>query len=95
MEKVKSGKLNRKWFWILMIVIWGIEIALLLVGRNPRQAISFERCVALLAVFVAYIAAIIMRLRDAGKSIAYMLVLLVFPIFMVVIGCWESEKTHI
>lgn len=94
MKKLKEGKLDRKWFWCIIIVMWVVIAALLLVRTNSRAPISDGRLLALTGLLVLYLAAIVMRLRDAGKSLGFLIVFCIFPLFIFVIGCWESEKPH-
>ncbi|MDE7223774.1 MAG: hypothetical protein K2O34_08360, partial [Acetatifactor sp.] len=61
MKKLKEGKLDRKWFWSIIIVIWVLAAVLFLVGNNPRTPISNSRLLALTVLLAFYLAAIVMR----------------------------------
>ena len=94
MKKLKEGKLDRKWFWCIIVVTWVLMTVLFLVGTRPRAPISNGRLLAISVLFIIYLAAIVMRLRDTGKSLACLVIFFICPLFMIVIGCWESEKPH-
>lgn len=94
MEKIKKGKLNQPNFWFAILILWGLMAAVMLLGidTNSREGLSVPRIVILLVLTVIYLMALIMRLEDAGKSKALVLICFVFPIFMFVIGAWPSES---
>ncbi|MGN0351033.1 MAG: DUF805 domain-containing protein [Roseburia sp.] len=93
MDRIKNGKLSRKAFWIIIIVIWGIEIALALVGYDyEHEALPTWRLIAIAVTLVFYLVAIILRLRDAGKGIGMAIICMFIPVFMFVIGSWPSVE---
>lgn len=93
MTKLKEGKLDRKWFWCVIIAVWVLMYILFMVGRSPEESISSGRLCGLMVLFVIYIAAIVMRLRDTGQSMALLIIIFIVPMFMIVIGCMKSQET--
>lgn len=93
MKKLKEGKLGRKWFWCAIIVIWALMAVVFLVGTTPGKAISNGRLCIIMVLFVFYMAAIVMRLRDTGYSLALLIIFFIFPAFLFVIGCLKSKET--
>ena len=93
MKKLKEGKLDRKWFWCTIIVIWVLMTMVFLVGTTPEKAISNGRLCILMVLFVFYMAAIVMRLRDTGYSLAFLIIFFIFPAFIFIIGCLKSKET--
>lgn len=92
MEKLKQGKMDKKAFWItfgvvcLIFVLMAVNLSVGdLLGDVGRGAVG-------ILAFVIYMVACAMRLRDAGKSMAQLLILFFLPIYAVIIGCYESEE---
>lgn len=95
MKKLLKGKLDQGGFWISFIIIWGVEIALLMAGRDTSEPIESWRLVALLVVLVFYLAVIALRLRDIGKGMGQLLICFIIPIYAIVIGCMPSKQEYI
>lgn len=95
LERLKKGKMDRTTFWIMIVVIWCIEIALLLAGYDYyNEALPAWRLICLMVVLVFYLLAVILRLRDAGKGIGLVVICFIIPVFMFVIGCWPSVENE-
>ena len=94
MEKIRKGKLDQQNFWLAILVLWGLMAVVMLLGvdTNSREGLSTPRIIILLVLMVIYLIAMVMRLEDAGKSKALVLICFIFPIFMFVIGAWPSES---
>ena len=90
MNKLKQGKLTRITYWIALFIIWGTMAALMMVGNASEGPISKIRLFFLLVMFVCYIAALVMRLRDVGQSMGFAVICVLVPIFVFVIGFWPS-----
>ncbi|WP_075717354.1 DUF805 domain-containing protein [Roseburia sp. 499] len=85
-------KLRRGPFWCVIICVWILEVVIFLTGRNEHGEMSGMGIVFLLALLAVYIGAIMLRLKDAGKSMAMVFVCTIIPVFMFVIGSWPSEE---
>lgn len=94
MEQIKKGKLDRPHFWATILILWGLMAAVMLVGVDIQrhETLSVTRIIILLILEVFYFVAMIMRLEDAGRSKALVLVCFIFPIFMFIIGAFPSES---
>jgi len=84
-------KLSRGKFWLGIAIVWAVEFCVALVGRGISEEMSPMRIFLILLTFVVYLALIVFRLNDAGKSKALLLVCFIIPIFMFYIGALESE----
>lgn len=94
MEKIKQGKMDKRSFWIAMAVVCFLFIMLAVNLQTGDMLGDIGRGAVGIIAFVIYMAACAMRLRDAGKSMAQLLILFILPIFMIVIACYESEEQH-
>lgn len=77
-------RVNKKVYWIGIIIVWILEVMLLLVGRDMTTEISVIRMTGLLGLLIVYLILIMLRLKDAGKSGG--LVLLCFIIRVCLLG---------
>lgn len=94
MEKIKQGKMDKKTFWITVVVSW-LLIVMLAVNLSTGDWLGdIGRGAVGIISLVIYFAACAMRLRDAGKSVGLMLIICIVPVYAFVIGCYESEETH-
>lgn len=94
MEKIKLGKMDKRLFWIAMAVVCFLFIMLAVNLQTGDMLGDIGRGAAVIIAFVIYMAACAMRLRDAGKSMAQLLILFILPIIMIVIARYESEDDH-
>lgn len=85
-------KLRRGPFWGVIICVWILEVAIFLTGRNKYGEMSSTGIVFLLALLAVYIGAIMLRLKDAGKSMALVWICTIVPVFMFFVGSWPSEE---
>lgn len=94
MQKIKQGKMDKRPFWIAMAVVCFLVIMLAVNLQTGSRLGDIGRGAVGIIAFVIYMAACAMRLRDAGKSMAQLLILFILPVFMIVIACYESEEQH-
>lgn len=93
MEKIKQGKLDRPSFWLVVAAIFMFAF-IAVSGTIGDNLGSDGRLAALVIAEIALWIACGMRLRDAGKSLAHLLIMLVLHIYVIVIGCYKSEELH-
>lgn len=85
-------KLRRGPFWCVIFCVWILEVVIFMNGRNEHGQMSSMGIVLLLVLLAVYVGAIMLRLKDSGKSMAMVLVCTIIPIFMFVVGSWPSEE---
>lgn len=82
-------KLNRTKFWIGIIILWGGLVVFVL--NNPEYEIGVFPLIIYLLV---YLTLIVLRLRDAGKNGAMVLLCFLLPMMMFYFGCLPTEKLY-
>lgn len=82
-------RVNKKVYWIGIIIVWILEVMLLLVGRDMTTEISVIRMTGLLIV---YLILIMLRLKDAGKSGGLVLLCFIIPVFAIYAGILPSAE---
>lgn len=95
MKKLKQGKMDKKAFWIAMGVVCFIFIMLAVNLETGDVLGDFGRCAVGILGGVIYLAACAMRLRDAGKSMKYLFILFIVPVYAFLIAGYESEETEV
>lgn len=83
-------RVNKKVYWIGIIIVWILEVMLMMVGRDVTREISGTRLIGLLVLLVIYLFLIVLRLKDAGKSKALVLLCFIIPIFAIYAGMLPS-----
>lgn len=86
--------IGRKQYWLIALGGWlggsVLSVFLQMALDGQTGTIVFG-----LAVFVFWIILQIKRLRDADRSLAWLLLNLIFPIVaLIVIGCFPSKNAH-
>lgn len=85
-------RVNKIVYWTGIIIVWILEVMLLMMGRDMTQEISTERIIGLLGLLIVYLILIILRLRDAGKSGALVLLCFLIPVFAIYAGALPSAE---
>lgn len=83
-------RVNKKVYWIGIIIVWILEVMLMMVGRDVTREISGTRLIGLLVLLVIYLLLIVFRLKDAGKSRAMVFLCFIIPIFAIYAGMLPS-----
>lgn len=91
MEKIKQGKMDKKAYWITMAVLWVLIIILAVAGETLGN--NGRVSVGIIGVVIIVVSAV-MRLRDAGKSMIHLLLVFILPMYIYVIGFYNSEEPH-
>ena len=94
MKKIMQGKMDKKTFWITVVVSWLLIIMLAVNLSTGDWLGDIGRGAVGIIALVIYFAACAMRLRDAGKSVGLMLIMCIVPIYAFVIGSYESEEPY-
>lgn len=85
-------RVNKKVYWIGIIIVWILEVMLLLVGRDMTTEISVIRMAGLLGLLIVYLILIMLRLKDAGKSGGLVLLCFIIPVFAIYAGILPSAE---
>lgn len=94
MKKIMQGKMDKKTFWIAVVISWLLIIMLAVNLSTGDWLGDIGRGAVGIIALVIYFSACAMRLRDAGKSVGLMLIMCIVPIYAFVIGSYESEEPY-